>query len=117
MVCITSSGGNECGSLAQNRTALQQGQTVFAGVCKAAAGAGAAGGASGGAASGGAGGSETMAGNGTSSGGGAAATTGGASGTSSTTSAPAGHNGAVIQHVATGSIVLTALLAGAATLL
>lgn len=116
MVCITTSGGNECGQLAQNRTALQQGQQVFTGLCKAA---GAAGGAAGGSA-GGMGSMGGMSGMTNETSGGAAA--GGASATASTgsgsgTAAPAGHNGAIMQQVATGSIVLTALLAGAATLL
>ncbi|PWN33941.1 uncharacterized protein FA14DRAFT_185418 [Meira miltonrushii] len=104
MVCITSSGGNECGQLAQNRTALAQGQEVFTSLCKAA-------GAASNSSSSGMAGMTGMT-NGTSS------TAGGASGTSSSGSTPAaGHNGAVMQQVATGSIVLTALLAGAATLL
>lgn len=108
MVCISSSGQNDCGALAQNRTALQQGQKVFEGICKSAGAAGASGS------------SGSMAGmpgmsNSTSASGSAPAS--GSSSTSSTSAPPAGHNGAVIQHVATGSIVFTALLAGAATLL
>lgn len=103
MVCISSSGQNDCGKLAQNRTALQEGQQAFAGLCKAAGAAAAGGGAA-----------HT---NGTNSAGGmpgmSNTTAGGASGHNG----GSGHNGAVIQHVATGSIVFTALLAGAATLL